>query len=110
LAGLPAAGPRACCYDGGCYGGYGGASYAAPLWAGFIALVNQEAATSGKPTVGFLNPTVYTMADKWHYRKNFHDEKVGFNGLYSATRGFDLATGFGSPTGQPLIDALVRGK
>jgi len=98
------------CYDGGCYTGNGGTSYAAPLWAGFIALVNQQAATSGKHPVGFLNPIVYTIGDKWSYDQVFHDEKHGDNGRYIAGRGFDLVTGFGSPVGQPLIDALVRGK
>jgi kumamolisin len=98
------------CYDGGCYGGNGGTSYAAPLWAGFIALVNQQAASSGKQPVGFLNPIIYTTGDKWNYKKVFHDERSGYNGRYTAIRGFDLVTGFGSPAGQPLIDALVRGK
>jgi subtilase family serine protease len=98
------------CFNGGCYGGNGGTSYAAPLWAGFMALVNQQAATSGKQPVGFLNPIIYTTGDKWKYKKVFHDEKSGYNGFYTALRGYDLVTGFGSPTGQPLIDALVRGK
>jgi subtilase family serine protease len=98
------------CFDGGCYGGNGGTSYAAPLWAGFMALVNQQAALKNKQPIGFLNPIIYTMADKWRYRKNFHDETSGYNGMYYAIKGFDLVTGFGSPTGQPLIDALVRGK
>ncbi len=98
------------CYDGGCYGGNGGTSYAAPLWAGFIALVNQQAASSGKQPVGFLNTLIYTTGDKWKYKKVFHDEKSGYNGRYTAIRGFDLVTGFGSPAGQPLIDALVSGK
>ncbi len=98
------------CYDGGCFTGNGGTSYAAPLWAGFIALVNQQAAALGKRPVGFLNPTVYAIGDKWAYDRVFHDEKDGDNGRYVAIRGFDLVTGFGSPAGQPLIDALVRGK
>jgi kumamolisin len=97
------------CYDGGCSTGNGGTSYAAPLWAGFIALVNQQAAASGKHPVGFLNPIIYTIGDEWNYKRVFHDEKAGENGRYVAARGFDLVTGFGSPAGQPLIDALVRG-
>jgi len=38
--------------------GWGGTSFAAPLWAGFTALVNQEAAANGQPSVGFLNPAI----------------------------------------------------
>jgi subtilase family serine protease len=98
------------CYDGGCYTGNGGTSYAAPLWAGFIALVNQQAATMHKHPVGFLNPTIYTIGGTPQYHKIFHDEKLGNNGRYIAFRGFDLVTGFGSPAGQTLIDALIRGK
>ena len=80
------------CYDGGCYTGNGGTSYAAPLWAGFIALVNQQAAMLDEHPVGFLNPTVYAIGDKWNYRHVFHDERVGDNGRYIAGRGFDLVT------------------
>lgn len=98
------------CYDGGCYTGNGGTSYAAPLWAGFIALVNQQAASMHRRPVGFLNPTLYTIGGTAQYHKIFHDEKLGNNGRYIAGRGFDLVTGFGSPAGQILIDALIRGK
>ena len=40
----------------------GGTSAAAPLWAGFIALVNQQAVANKKPRVGFLNPLIYAIA------------------------------------------------
>jgi kumamolisin len=98
------------CYDGGCYTGNGGTSYAAPLWAGFIALVNEQAALAHRAPVGFLNPTLYTIGAKHTYRNTFHDETLGNNGRYIAGPGFDLVTGFGSPRGQVLIDALIRGK
>ena len=38
---------------------YGGTSFAAPMWAGYIALVNQKLQSQGKADVGFLNPTIY---------------------------------------------------
>src|SRR5208337_2684956 len=41
--------------------GWGGTSFATPLWAGFMALVNQEAAANGQPAVGFLNPSIYAI-------------------------------------------------
>ena len=37
----------------------GGTSCAAPLWAGFTALVNQQAVSYGRPTIGFANPALY---------------------------------------------------
>jgi subtilase family serine protease len=98
------------CYDGGCYTGNGGTSYAAPLWAGFIALVNEQAAASHKPAVGFLNPILYKIGGTRTYRDDFHDQKQGNNGRYIAIRGFDLVTGFGSPNSQSFIDALIRGR
>ena len=48
-------------YGNGKGGAFGGTSCATPLWAAFIALVNQLALTNGEPTVGFLNPAVYAM-------------------------------------------------
>ncbi len=39
----------------------GGTSAAAPLWAGFMALVNQQAVSEGNPTAGFINPALYLL-------------------------------------------------
>ena len=36
------------CYNGTCAGGWGGTSFAAPRWAAYLALVNQQAVTKGK--------------------------------------------------------------
>jgi kumamolisin len=98
------------CYDGGCYTGNGGTSYAAPLWAGFIALANERAAELNKPPAGFLNPRIYRIGGSASYHKDFHDQVVGNNGRYIAEPGFDLVTGFGSPAGFDLIEALAVGK
>jgi subtilase family serine protease len=95
------------CYDGGCYGGNGGTSYAAPVWAGFLALVNQQAVAMGKSPVGFINPAVYAIGTGSSYTSDFHDQISGSNGKYSAVKNFDLVTGWGSPTGVDLIDALI---
>jgi subtilase family serine protease len=84
---------------------YGGTSFAAPMWAGYIALVNQQLAASGEPTVGFINPTIYAQNVTSSYGTDFHDITSGTSGSYSATTGYDLVTGWGSPnTG--LINAL----
>lgn len=85
---------------------YGGTSFAAPLWAGFLALTNQQyaAANSGK-TLGFINPTLYSIGNGSSYDTDFHDITSGSNG-YSATVGYDLNTGWGSPTAS-LISALA---
>jgi subtilase family serine protease len=84
----------------------GGTSAAAPLWAGFTALANQQAAANGKAPVGFLNPVIYGIGAGSSYESDLHDIITGNNGGFSALPGYDLATGWGSPAGQPLINAL----
>jgi kumamolisin len=76
---------------------YGGTSFAAPMWAGFIALANQQAAANGKSKVGFLDPTIYPQNVTSTYAKDFHDITSGKSGKYSAVTGYDLVTGWGSP-------------
>ena len=85
---------------------YGGTSFAAPMWAGYLALVNQQAVANGNHTVGFINPSLYTIGGGSNYGTDFHDITSGSNG-YSATTGYDLASGWGSPNGSGLITALA---
>ena len=85
---------------------YGGTSFAAPMWAGYLALVNEQAVTNNGKTVGFINPTLYSIGAGSSYTSDFHDITSGSNG-FSATTGYDLATGWGSPNGSGLITALA---
>jgi len=85
---------------------YGGTSFATPMWAGYIALVNQQLAENSQPTIGFINPTIYAQNVTSVYDTDFHDITSGTSGSYSAVTGYDLVTGWGSPnTG--LIGALT---
>jgi len=92
-----------------------GTSCAAPLWAGFTALVNQEAVASGTSTVGFINPAVYALGSSSSYGAAFHDITSGNNtstaspNAFYAGTGYDLCTGIGSPNGMALINALALG-
>ena len=95
------------CHMGECEGGWGGTSFAAPRWAAFMALTNQQAVSATNVTVGFINPAVYAIAEGSNYLSDFHDITSGQNGDFSAVQGYDLVTGWGSPTGQGLIDALA---
>ncbi len=88
---------------------YGGTSFAAPMWAAYIALVNQQALANGGSHLGFINPAIYNIGLSSNYNSDFHDIRSGSNG-YSATMGYDLATGWGSPNGVGLIDALAGGQ
>lgn len=104
------------CAMGTCGGGAGGTSFAAPRWAAFMALVNQQATEAGTaPTggVGFINPAIYSIGQGANYAAEFHDITSGNNDTdnqsiwYSAAPGYDLVTGWGSPAGQSIIDALA---
>ena len=81
----------------------GGTSCAAPLWAAFTALVNQQAAAASQPPVGFLNPALYAIGKGANYTTCFHDITTGNNtwsgspNLFFAVPGYDLCTGWGTP-------------
>jgi subtilase family serine protease len=98
------------CANGGC-GGSGGTSLAAPLWASFMALVNEQAVQNGKSAVGFLNPIIYPMGIGSKYHNYFHDITTGNNNngngqSYNAVAGYDDVTGWGSPK-PDLIKSLA---
>jgi subtilase family serine protease len=98
------------CYDGTCAGGWGGTSFAAPRWAGYLALVNQQSMAHGDNKVGgvgFINPAIYSIGLGSNYGANFHDITSGNNGTYSTQKGYDLVTGWGSPNGTGLINSLA---
>lgn len=100
-------------YNNGSTGYFGGTSCAAPLWAGFAALVNQQSVASSGTTVGFLNPALYAIAAGNNYANCFHDIQTGNNigtntpGLFHAVANYDLASGLGTPNGMNLINALA---
>jgi subtilase family serine protease len=91
----------------------GGTSCAAPLWAGLTALINQQAMALGRTNVGFLNPAIYALGKSASFSSTFHDTTTGNNtssdspNLFYATAGYDLCTGWGTPSGQALINALA---
>lgn len=99
--------------SGGSRGVFGGTSAATPLWAGFMALINQQAVGNGKPTIGFLNPAVYAIARSPIYANCFHDTTTGDNTWdlsltnFFAVPGYDLCTGVGTPNGTNLINTLT---
>ena len=86
----------------------GGTSFASPIFAGMMALINQKLNSTGQ---GVVNPTLYQLASgSGTYSPAFHDITSGSNACtagssycsgnstseYSATTGYDEATGLGS--------------
>ncbi|HTC31516.1 MAG TPA: S53 family peptidase, partial [Candidatus Acidoferrum sp.] len=80
----------------------GGTSAVAPLWAGLIALLNQQLGTSA----GFINPKLYALNGYPSSPGPLHDITAGSNGAYNAGPGWDPVTGLGSPDGARLEAAL----
>jgi kumamolisin len=78
---------------------FGGTSAVAPLWAGLIALMNQKL----QRPVGFLTPLLY---DNTVHSVAFRDITTGDIGAYRAKPGWDPCTGWGSPNGLRLLQAL----
>ena len=95
-------------YFGGGFTVYGGTSCAAPLWAAFTALVNQQRAKNGQPDLGFPNPAIYQIAQSRNYHTAFHDiADRSTNLYYPATPGYDNATGWGTFDGGNLLALLA---
>ena len=77
----------------------GGTSAVAPLWAGLVALLNEQL---GK-NLGWFHPMIY---DTFAQHKVLHDITSGTNGTYKAGKGWDACTGFGTPNGQAILGLL----
>ena len=90
-----------------------GTEAAAPLWAGLMALADQEA----HHDLGFVNPAIYRIARGSGYHEAFHDITTGSNiqtipypggtAGWHAAPGWDPATGWGSPNAQVLVPLLA---
>lgn len=86
-----------CGFDGGWYQ-VGGTSLSAPLWAGFLAIVDQGlGANASIGGIGLANPWLYRVFQSGNYSSCFHDITSGNNGGFSAGTGYDLVTGIGTP-------------
>ena len=117
----PTSGPLQCCI----VSPIAGTSFSTPLWAGFTALANEQAAATGHNPVGLINAAAEWIGNSPFYANCFHDITVGNStnsnpvgtlnaygnvtiaNAYQAEPGYDLCTGWGSPNGNNLINALI---
>ena len=77
-----------------------------------VALLNEARIQHGKPPMGFLNPFLYQNADA------FTDVTLGTNAIgrdgkdlkygFKATKGWDPATGLGTPRFDKLLIAALK--
>jgi subtilase family serine protease len=94
---------------------FGGTSAGSPQMAGVFALANQARGLAGKGKLGYINPTLYSIAESSAYSSDFHDITVGNDQLvgtptsqaFSAHSGYDIASGWGTPNVANLISSLV---
>jgi subtilase family serine protease len=91
---------------------FGGTSAGSPQWASVVALADQARGLEGKPTLGYLNDTLYSIGKSGAYGSDFHDITVGNDQLtgtpfgYSAHTGYDIASGWGTPDVANLVSSL----
>ncbi len=82
----------------------GGTSLSAPLWAGASAVWDNANEGAGRPGIGFVAPLLYSLGnDSTTYANDFHDIQTGSNG-FAAAKGWDEATGWGSPNFDDLAN------
>jgi len=90
-----------CIATGGTFSGVAGTSAACPVAAGVFARLNGLRLAAGKKPMGFLNPFIYKNPS------GFHDVTSGVNNAggkagFTAVKGWDAATGFGTPNYEAL--------
>jgi kumamolisin len=94
-------------YFQGQWGDVGGTSAAAPIWATGQALVNEET-MQRLSTFGYAPSFYYTVADKQAGENAYFDVTSGNNLYYSATPGWDYATGLGTPNLANFDQAVTK--
>ena len=88
-------------YGSGGWAQFGGTSAGAPQWAALIAIADQGRFAAGKGSLSNAQAALYTLS-----KSDFHDITSGSNGS-SATTGYDVASGLGSPIASSVIRDLV---
>ena len=96
----------------GAWAVFGGTSASSPALAAEIALMNQ---VNGGP-VGFITPAIYNLAHSSLYSRAFHDIVQGNNSAtagiasydgFTASTGYDLTTGWGTPDVASFIPGVL---
>ncbi len=97
--------------------GFGGTSASSPIFAAYVAILNQARAAKGLPSLGLLGPKIYPLIGTSAFNditinvpadNGVGDTVIG-NGAYVATKGYDLVTGIGTPNIDNLITVLTGG-
>ena len=89
----------------GGWGAIGGTSIGAPLVSALIAVAAQACDTPGG-RLGFVNPSLYSMATTGYVDVTSGNNDLYNIGEYSAGVGYDMTSGLGSPNGAPFLAGL----
>merc|ERR1711874_849436 len=97
-----------CVAADGFFQGVAGTSASSPVAAGIFALLNGLRASQNKAPLGFLNPFIYQNPSA------FQDVTSGINGGgrkygFKAIKGWDAATGWGTPNYEALSKVVMAG-
>lgn len=84
----------------------GGTSAATPIFASVINLINEERLKAGKGPVGFVNPVLYAHPEVLNDITNGTNPGCGTKG-FSASKGWDPATGLGTPNYPRMLDLFM---
>jgi tripeptidyl-peptidase-1 len=88
----------------------GGTSAACPVFAGMVAQLNDNLLAAGKAQMGFLNQWIYTVAAP---AGAFFDVTTGMNNAgfgdgFTAAKGWDPATGNGTPNFKAMLEVAME--
>lgn len=88
----------------------GGTSLASPMMAAGTALINHRLKLAGKPSLGYLNPWLYQLP-----KSAIFDVVKGNNDLFNvgcctAKKGYDQASGLGTPNFWPMASAIAAAR
>lgn len=102
---FPSAPSIALYFNGNWVGGYGGTSFAAPMFAGLVA----DTVTGVQTRVGLINNIMYDIpygnAGCSYLGTSYSDVTIGNNGFNAGT-GWDFVTGIGTPYAWNFIQAV----
>jgi tripeptidyl-peptidase-1 len=91
----------------GAWGCLSGTSAATPVFSGLISLINDELVAAGKPTVGFINPTLYQSDGLGFDVLEGENTKFPCRAGFIAQKGWDAVTGLGTPLMENLKKILI---
>merc|ERR1719424_870865 len=90
-----------CINTEGSFTGVAGTSAACPVVAGIFSRINGLRLAAGKPVMGFLNPFIYKNPSGFQdVTKGRNDDGTSYG--FTATKGWDAASGFGTPDFEAL--------